>query len=71
MEAPYVHFPLANANQLKKVDTNFNRLDGKHVVFGRVANKVSKDMVKRVATFGSHGGNPKAKLTVDRCHCNH
>ena len=47
------------------------RLDGKHVVFGRVANKASKDMVKRVATFGSHGGSPKAKLTVDRCHCNH
>lgn len=50
--------------------SNF-RLDGKHVVFGRVSNKPSKDMVRRVEAFGSHGGNPKAKLVIDNCHCNH
>lgn len=47
------------------------RLDGGHVVFGQVADKTSKDIVKRVEGFGSKGGNPKAKLVIDRCHCNH
>ena len=45
------------------------RLDGKHVVFGKVLNKASKDIVKRIDGFGSKTGNPKAKLTIDRCTC--
>ncbi|TRY73819.1 hypothetical protein TCAL_07388 [Tigriopus californicus] len=44
-------------------------LDGSHTVFGKVMNKASKDVVKRIEAFGSKSGNPKAKLTIDRCTC--
>lgn len=44
-------------------------LDGSHTVFGKVMNKASKDVVKRIEAFGSKSGNPKAKLTIGRCTC--
>ena len=44
-------------------------LDGHHVVFGSVANRASKDIVKRVEGFGSKSGSPKAKLLIKSCQC--
>jgi peptidylprolyl isomerase len=39
-------------------------LDGKHVVFGEVADKESLDLVKKIETFGTSAGTPKAKVTI-------
>ncbi|MBT2490952.1 peptidylprolyl isomerase [Streptomyces sp. ISL-96] len=39
-------------------------LDGKHVVFGEVADQASMDLVKKIESFGTSGGKPKAKVTI-------
>ena len=45
------------------------RLNGGHVVFGKVANKASRKIVRNVEGFGSKTGNPKAKISIKSCHC--
>ena len=40
-------------------------LDGKHVVFGRVVEGL--DVVKKVESFGSNSGSPKAKIIISDC----
>ncbi|MGW7053970.1 peptidylprolyl isomerase [Streptomyces sp. NPDC054887] len=40
-------------------------LDGKHVVFGEVADDASMELVKKIEGFGSQSGKPKAKVTID------
>ncbi|MGX1881553.1 peptidylprolyl isomerase [Streptomyces sp. NPDC055287] len=39
-------------------------LDGKHVVFGEVADQESMDLVKKIEGYGTSSGKPKAKVTV-------
>ncbi|OEJ28383.1 peptidylprolyl isomerase [Streptomyces agglomeratus] len=39
-------------------------LDGKHVVFGEVADEVSMELVKKIEGYGSQSGKPKAKVTI-------
>ena len=37
-------------------------LDGKHVVFGEVVEGL--DLVKKIESYGSQSGTPKAKVTI-------
>ncbi|MER5460388.1 peptidylprolyl isomerase [Streptomyces sp. NPDC002668] len=39
-------------------------LDGKHVVFGEVADKDSMALVKKIESYGSQSGRTKAKITI-------
>jgi cyclophilin family peptidyl-prolyl cis-trans isomerase len=39
-------------------------LDGKHVVFGEVADQASLDLVTKIEGFGSQSGATKAKVTI-------
>ncbi|OEJ37552.1 peptidylprolyl isomerase [Streptomyces agglomeratus] len=39
-------------------------LDGKHVVFGEVADEASMELVKKIEGYGSQSGKPKAKVTI-------
>ncbi|PZT74092.1 MULTISPECIES: peptidylprolyl isomerase [unclassified Streptomyces] len=39
-------------------------LDGKHVVFGEVADETSMALVKRIESFGSQSGRTSAKITI-------
>jgi cyclophilin family peptidyl-prolyl cis-trans isomerase len=40
-------------------------LDGKHVVFGRVTDGIA--VVKKVESYGTAGGDPKAKIIISDC----
>ncbi|OIJ66406.1 peptidylprolyl isomerase [Streptomyces mangrovisoli] len=39
-------------------------LDGKHVVFGEVADQASLDLVKKIEGLGSQSGRTSAKITI-------
>ncbi|QMU77759.1 peptidylprolyl isomerase [Streptacidiphilus sp. PB12-B1b] len=39
-------------------------LDGKHVVFGEVADESSLELVKKIESLGSQSGKTKAKITI-------
>ncbi|MEU6659035.1 peptidylprolyl isomerase [Streptomyces sp. NPDC046821] len=39
-------------------------LDGKHVVFGEVADESSMELVKKIEALGSRSGAPSAKVTI-------
>ncbi|MEV8566197.1 peptidylprolyl isomerase [Streptomyces sp. NPDC051322] len=39
-------------------------LDGKHVVFGEVADSAGMDLVKRIEGYGSSNGRTKAKIII-------
>jgi cyclophilin family peptidyl-prolyl cis-trans isomerase len=39
-------------------------LDGKHVVFGEVADETSMQLVKKIESLGSQSGKPSAKVTI-------
>jgi cyclophilin family peptidyl-prolyl cis-trans isomerase len=39
-------------------------LDGKHVVFGEVADSASMDLVKKIEGYGSSQGRTKAKIVI-------
>jgi cyclophilin family peptidyl-prolyl cis-trans isomerase len=42
-----------------------NWLDGKHVVFGEVAE--GSDVVKKIEALGSREGKTQGKITIDAC----
>ena len=42
-------------------------LDGKHVVFGRVYDLNSYDVVKTIEAYGSKEGAPSAEITITDC----
>ena len=46
-----------------------SRLDGAHVVFGKVMDKESKNVVKAVEKLGSQTGNPQKRVTIEKCSC--
>jgi cyclophilin family peptidyl-prolyl cis-trans isomerase len=39
-------------------------LDGKHVVFGEIADSASMDLVKKIEGYGSSQGRTKAKIVI-------
>ncbi|WP_274559949.1 peptidylprolyl isomerase [Streptomyces spiramyceticus] len=39
-------------------------LDGKHVVFGEVADEASMNLVKKIESYGSQSGRTSAKVTI-------
>ncbi|WP_367129530.1 MULTISPECIES: peptidylprolyl isomerase [Streptomyces] len=39
-------------------------LDGKHVVFGEVADEASMELVKKIESLGSQSGKTAAKITI-------
>lgn len=41
------------------------RLDGKHVVFGKVVEGI--ELVKTMETYGTQSGKPKAAVTIADC----
>lgn len=41
------------------------RLDGKHVVFGKVVEGM--DLVQTMESYGSQSGKPKANITIADC----
>jgi cyclophilin family peptidyl-prolyl cis-trans isomerase len=44
---------------------DYFRLDGKHVVFGRVLQ--GQDIVKRMESVGTEEGTPRATVTIADC----
>ena len=46
-----------------------SRLDGAHVVFGRVMDKNSKKLVKALEKLGSPTGNPQKRVLIEKCFC--
>lgn len=39
-------------------------LDGKHVVFGEVADDTSLELVRKIESLGSQSGSTSAKITI-------
>ena len=45
------------------------RLDGVHVVFGKIKGKASKTTVKSIEALGSPDGTPQKRVIIDHCNC--
>ncbi|MGW0913256.1 peptidylprolyl isomerase [Streptomyces sp. NPDC002784] len=56
--------PNSNGSQFFITTVVTGWLDGKHVVFGEVADETSMELVKKIESLGSQGGTPSAKVTI-------
>ncbi len=57
--------PDTNGSQFFVTVTKLNKLDGKHVVFGRVHDQTSYDLIEKInVEYGSKDGKPKAKIMI-------
>ncbi|MCG7525096.1 peptidylprolyl isomerase [Streptomyces sp. OfavH-34-F] len=56
--------PNTNGSQFFITTIVTSWLDGKHVVFGEVADEASMALVKRIESFGSQSGRTSAKITI-------
>lgn len=56
--------PDSNGSQFFITTTVTNWLDGKHVVFGEVADDVSMQVVKKIEALGSPSGATSARITI-------
>ncbi|MFB6962522.1 peptidylprolyl isomerase [Streptomyces sp. NPDC056309] len=56
--------PNSNGSQFFITTIVTNWLDGKHVVFGEVADTESMDLVKKIEALGSSNGRTSAKITI-------
>ena len=56
--------PNTNGSQFFITTIVTDWLDGKHVVFGEVADQQSLDLVTKIEGYGSQSGRTKAKITI-------
>ncbi|MHA6763758.1 peptidylprolyl isomerase [Streptacidiphilus sp. PAMC 29251] len=56
--------PNTNGSQFFITTVVTDWLDGKHVVFGEVADKESLDLVSKIEGYGTSNGKTKAKITI-------
>ncbi|NED88784.1 peptidylprolyl isomerase [Streptomyces sp. SID11233] len=56
--------PNSNGSQFFITTIVTSWLDGKHVVFGEVADQQSMDLVTKIEGLGSQSGRTKAKVTI-------
>ncbi|WNI25772.1 peptidylprolyl isomerase [Streptomyces sp. ITFR-16] len=56
--------PNSNGSQFFITTIVTSWLDGKHVVFGEVADEQSMELVKKIEGLGSQSGRTKAKVTI-------
>lgn len=56
--------PNTNGSQFFITTVVTSWLDGKHVVFGEVADDNSMKVVKEIEALGSSSGSPKSKVTI-------
>ncbi|WP_069770294.1 MULTISPECIES: peptidylprolyl isomerase [unclassified Streptomyces] len=56
--------PNSNGSQFFITTVVTGWLDGKHVVFGEVADEDSMALVKKIEALGSSSGNTSAKITI-------
>ncbi|MDF9814945.1 peptidylprolyl isomerase [Streptomyces sp. SPB162] len=56
--------PNTNGSQFFITTVPTPHLDGKHVVFGEVADQASLDLVTKIEGYGSRSGKTSAKVTI-------
>ncbi|SBT91189.1 Peptidyl-prolyl cis-trans isomerase (rotamase)-cyclophilin family [Streptomyces sp. DI166] len=56
--------PNTNGSQFFITTVVTDWLDGKHVVFGEVADESSMEVVKKIEALGSRSGSTSAKITI-------
>ncbi|MEW2049811.1 peptidylprolyl isomerase [Streptomyces sp. NBC_00377] len=56
--------PNSNGSQFFITTIVTDWLDGKHVVFGEVADEDSMALVKKIESYGSRSGSTSAKITI-------
>jgi cyclophilin family peptidyl-prolyl cis-trans isomerase len=56
--------PNSNGSQFFVTTVVTSWLDGKHVVFGEVADDASMALVKKIESYGSRSGRTSAKILV-------
>lgn len=56
--------PNTNGSQFFITTVATPHLDGKHVVFGEVADQASQDLVTKIEGYGSRSGKTSAKVTI-------
>merc|ERR1712243_550146 len=59
--------PNTNGSQFFLCTAKTQWLDGKHVVFGRVADQDSMTVVKKIESYGSQSGKTSKKIIVESC----
>jgi cyclophilin family peptidyl-prolyl cis-trans isomerase len=56
--------PNTNGSQFFITTVVTSWLDGKHVVFGEVADETSLELVRKIEALGSRSGSTKSKITI-------
>ncbi|WP_282797405.1 peptidylprolyl isomerase [Streptomyces sp. CC224B] len=56
--------PDSNGSQFFITTVVTSWLDGKHVVFGEVADEESMALVRKIESFGTSSGTPRAKIVI-------
>ncbi len=56
--------PNSNGSQFFVTTVVTGWLDGKHVVFGEVADDTSMELVRKIESLGSQSGSTSAKITI-------
>jgi len=59
--------PNTNGSQFFLCTAKTQWLDGKHVVFGRLADQDSMAVVKKIESYGSQNGKTSKKIIVESC----